>query len=214
MLAPQHDHCPQLPDGILLEGIVTTLNANGSPHIAPMGPVVDAEFHWLLLRPFRTSQTYQNLKRNSEGVLHVTDDVELIAHAAVGMIKEMPRLVPAAAVKGMILVDACRWYAFRVESLDDREERAHIVARVVDRGQFRDFLGFNRAKHAVIEAAILATRVHLYDPSHTRDELARLAVMVDKTGGRPERRAFEFLQEYINETLARSSTEVSPKVAT
>ena len=69
---------PALPDGTLLEGIVTTLNDDGTPHIAPMGPIVDGEFNVLLLRPFRTSTTYQNLKRTGQGVLHVTDDVELL----------------------------------------------------------------------------------------------------------------------------------------
>ncbi len=32
---------PTLPEGKLLEGVVTTLNVDSSPHIAPMGPIVD-----------------------------------------------------------------------------------------------------------------------------------------------------------------------------
>jgi hypothetical protein len=193
---------PALPDGTLVEGIITTLSEDGAPHIAPMGPIVDAGFNVLLLRPFRTSTTYQNLKRTGQGVLHVTDDVELLAHAAVGRLEQMPRLQSAEAVDGMILSDACRWYAFRVESLDDRDERTRIVACVVDRGTLREFLGFNRAKHAVVEAAILATRIGLLEAGHIRDEFARLAVLVEKTGGHQERRAFAFLQDYIAEQLA------------
>ncbi len=84
-----------LRDGLLLEGVVTTLNGDDSPHIAPMGPIVDERFTRLLLRPFRTSVTYQNLKRTGQGVLHVTDDVELIARAAVGRLEVLPRLIPA-----------------------------------------------------------------------------------------------------------------------
>ena len=194
---------PSLPEGTLLEGIVTTLGAEGKPHIAPMGPIVDADFNWLLLRPFRTSATFANLKRSGEGVLHVTDDVELLAQAAVGRLEQMPRLAWAEAVEGVILADACRWFAFRVESLDDRDERSKIVARVVDRGHLRDFFGFNRAKHAVVEAAILATRIGLLDPDHICSELARLVVLVEKTGGRQERRAFEFLRQHVNEVLAK-----------
>src|SRR5882672_3640304 len=102
--------CLRLPDGTLLEGIVTTLNDDGSPHIAPMGPIVDTTFTRLLLRPFRTSTTYRNLKRTRVGVLHVTDDVDLFARAAVGQLTELPRLLPATAVNGVILTDACRWY--------------------------------------------------------------------------------------------------------
>lgn len=193
---------PRLPEGMLLEGIVTTLNDDVSPHIAPMGPIVDAEFTQVLLRPYRTSTTYQNLKRTGQGVLHVTDDVNLFARAAVGRLQEPPRFLPAKAIDGVILADACRWYALRVESLDDSDERTAIVARVVDRGRLREFFGFNRAKHAVIEAAILATRIDWLDAGHIGDEFARLAVIVDKTGGHQEHSAFGFLQEYVREQLA------------
>ena len=69
---------------MILEGLVTTRDANGLPHLAPMGPTVDANWSHVLLRPFPTSQTFQNLKRDRFGVLHVTDDVRLLAMAAVG----------------------------------------------------------------------------------------------------------------------------------
>jgi hypothetical protein len=193
---------PTLPEGKLLEGVITTLNADSSPHLAPMGPIVDERFDQLLLRPFRTSVTYQNLKRTGQGVLHVTDDVELIARSAVGRLERLPPLRMAEAIDGVILADACRWYAFQVESLDDREERTAIAARVVDRGHLRDFFGFNRAKHAVIEAAILATRIELLDAKLILSEFERLAAPVAKTGGIEERRAFEFLRQYVRERLS------------
>ena len=125
--------CPRLPDGMLLEGIVTTLNFDGSPHLAPMGPIVDAGFTRMLLRPYRTSVTYQNLKRSRQGVLHVTDDVELFARAAVGQLTDLPPFVPTKTIDGVVLKDTCRWYAFRVISIDDHDERTEIVAETVDR---------------------------------------------------------------------------------
>src|SRR5262245_23297266 len=121
MTDSSQDPVPSLPDGLLVEGIVTTLNANGTPHIAPMGPIVDAGVNTLLLRPFRTSTTYQNLKRTGQGVFHVTDDVDLLARAAVGRLEILPPMQPAEAVDGVILADACRWYAFRIASLEDRD---------------------------------------------------------------------------------------------
>jgi len=63
------------PDDLVLEGIVITLDASGQPNIAPMGPRVDREISRLLLRPFPSSQTYQNLKATGRGVFHVTDIV-------------------------------------------------------------------------------------------------------------------------------------------
>lgn len=196
-----HTDPPQPPqlgaDGRILEGIVTTLNADGSVNISPMGPIVDKQMERLWLRPFRTSTTYQNLKRTGQGVFHVTDDVELLAHAAVGQPDPPPRTMPASKVDGVILADACRWYAMEVESLDDADERTSIVVKIVDRGEQREFFGFNRAKHAVVEAAILATRVHLVNAEALLADLDRLAAPVAKTGGAGEVRAFAFLRKYV-----------------
>lgn len=184
-------------DEPILEGIVVTLDVAGVPNIAPMGPRVDRDLSRLVLRPFQTSQTYQNLKASGCGVLHVTDDVELIAHAAVGQLESPPPLVPIEGFPCPRLADACRWLAFKVEMLDDSAERTTIVCRVVSRGELRPFFGFNRAKHAVIEAAILATRIGIISSAEIRQEMERLIIPVEKTGGTQERDAFAFLQAYI-----------------
>jgi hypothetical protein len=184
-------------DGRILEGIVTTLSADGGVNVSPMGPIVDNALDRLWLRPFQTSTTYRNLKRNGRGVFHVTDDVELLAQAAVGQPNPLPRFTPSPAGDQLILADACRWYAFEIESLDDTEERTSIVARVTDRGLLREFLGFNRAQHAVLEAAILATRIHLTGAAAVLAEYDRLQVAVEKTGAAPEQRAMAFLRAHV-----------------
>lgn len=183
---------------MILEGIVTTISADGAVNIAPMGPRVEPDMRHLLLRPFRTASTYANLKGHPEGVLHVTDDVLLLARAAVGALEPLPSLQAAAHVKGWVLADACRWYEFRIVSCDESAERASFSAEVVHVGQGRDFFGFNRAKHAVVEAAILATRVALLSAAEIAAEFRRLAVLVDKTGGPREREAFQCLQAYVD----------------
>lgn len=184
---------------MILEGIVTTLNADRSVNISPMGPRVDAAIERLVLRPYQTSTTYQNLKRTGEGVFHVTDDVLLLAQAALGQPWPLPALKKAAAVDGFILADACRWYAFRVESLDDSQERTEIIARVIDRGTQREFFGFNRAKHAVLEAAILATRTAFLPRDQILAEFDHLRILVDKTGGPQEHDAFAFLERFVKQ---------------
>src|ERR1019366_5494283 len=143
---------------MILEGIVTTIAPTGEVNIAPMGPRVDAKMTRFLLRPFNTSQTYRNLRTHGEGVLHVTDDVLLLARAAVGQLIALPPLMPAHAIRGWVLRDACRAYEFRVLNIDDRAERISIEVETVYHGTSREFFGFNRATHAVVEAAILATR--------------------------------------------------------
>ena len=190
---------------MILEGLVATINPNGTPHVAPMGPTVDATMSTLILRPFPTSTTCGNLRQRGQGVLHVTDDVELLAQAAVGRIDPPPRWIEATAVEGWILADACRWYAFRVTEQDDSSQRVRFVCRVVDQGSLRDFFGFNRAKHAVVEAAILASRVQILPPAEIHRQFAQLATLVEKTGGDQEQRAFALLQRYVREHPSANS---------
>ena len=187
---------------MIIEGIVTTTNADNSVNISPMGPVVDERMETLRLRPFKTSTTFANLRRNGEGVFHVVDDVELLAHAAIGKPDPLPPLIDCEAVSTKILADACRWYAFRVIRLDESGERTTIEAEVVSQGRIRDFFGLNRAKHAVVEAAILATRTAFLPADEILADFDRLEVLVAKTGGAAEHRAMAFLRDHVQKAIS------------
>jgi hypothetical protein len=198
---------------MILEGIVTTLSPASALNIAPMGPEVDPSLSMarFVLRPFRTSTTYHNLKACGEGVFHVTDDVLLLAQTAVSAAPfPVPPTRTAEVVTGRILVDACRYYEFRVVELDDRGERTSILVESVAHGRLRDFFGFNRAKHAVVEAAILATRTALLPLDLMLVEFRRLAVLVDKTGGPRERAAFTLLHRHVREVAAQHGLDPDP----
>ncbi|MGC1275086.1 MAG: DUF447 domain-containing protein [Planctomycetaceae bacterium] len=188
---------------MILEGIVTTRNVDGSVNVAPMGPKLALDddgsprFDRLMLSPFKTSTTYRNLVRERCGVLHVTDDVLLLAKAAVVDEFESPPTVPASSVNAVRLADCCRFYEFVVDAIDDSEERTTIEARVVHAGGVRDFFGLNRAKHAVVEAAILATRRHMIPAESLRADFERLRPLVEKTGGPAERAAFTLLEQAL-----------------
>jgi len=206
---PKHFPPPPLdiaPMPLILEGLVTTQDAQGVVNLAPMGPIVDRDLTRLTLRPFRTSQTYRNLKQTREGVFHVTDDVELLAHAAIGDFPQPPEYRAAAHVKCPLLADACRWLEFRVELFDDNADRTTIECAIIQRSEGRPFFGFNRAKHAVVEAAILATRVGIQPADEIREEMSRLAVIVGKTAGEQEERAFRYLREQTARRLVESGT--------
>ena len=186
---------------MILEGILTTKNVDGSANISPMGPRVDADMSHFELRPFQPSASYQNLKRTRQGVFHVTDNVEMIARAAIGPLDSLPQMQPAGAVEGFILSDACRWYAFRVTAIDDDQPRSSMQCEVVESGRLRDYFGLNRAKHAVLEAAILATRTTLLPAEEIIAQYRRLAVIVEKTAGPQEQRAFALLDQFISNTV-------------
>ncbi len=184
---------------MILEGIVTTLSAASDVNVAPMGAIVDRSMTTLRLRPFQTSETYQNLKAQLAGVFHVVDDVLLLARSAIGRLTEPPEMFPAETISGVVLKSACRWYEFQICTIDDSQQRANILARVAHAGRIRDFFGFNRAKHAVLEAAILATRIDLLPRDDILNQLATLRIPVEKTGDPREAEAFELIECYVAE---------------
>lgn len=189
---------------MILEGLVTTINEDGSTNVSPMGPQVDEDLEFFVLKPFDTSTTFKNLKRSRMGVLHVTDDVGTIARAATGKLKsQSPATTPASTVKGQILINACRAYEFEVQHIDESMPRIHLNCRTVHVHRLRDFWGFNRAKHAVIEAAILATRLDFLPAEEVSDSFLKLETVVHKTGGESEKESFELLKSYV--TLSNSS---------
>lgn len=205
---------------MILEGIVTTVGRDGEVNVAPMGPhlpdlAASAAFprrdplESFVLKPFRSSRTYQNLMAHGEGVLHVTDDVLLLAQAAVGIPDPFPPLFPAAHVRGFVLRDACRYAEFRVVSREDRGERATLEVEVLHVGRLRDFFGLNRALFAVVEAAILATRTAFLPLEQVAADFDRLAVLVEKTGGPRERQAFAVLRNHLEAEKGRRAAEGS-----
>ncbi len=189
--------------------MTTVAPGDGAPegrvNIAPMGPVVDETMTRMILRPFTSSTTYRNLKASGQGVFHVTDDAMLIARAAIGQVGPDDHDVALRAadrVEGLVLAGACRFYEVEVDMLNDREERTRIEVRVVAQGRLRDFLGFNRARHALVEAAILATRVHLTGRAHVLAEFERLWPLVDKTGAEPEHASLASLERFVRDAPA------------
>ena len=182
---------------MILEGIVTTRDSHGTVNVAAMGPIVGEGMRSLLLRPYQSTTTYQNLKAHPEGVFHIVDDVELLVRSALNLFDAPPAMVPTSEISGSVLADSCRWYEFRVTELDDSRERTEIQAEIVHTGSLRDFLGFNRAKHAVIEYAILASRLFMLDEADVARHYGEFRTILEKTGSPQEFRAFELVTDYV-----------------
>lgn len=178
---------------MIIETIVTTMDGQGAINFAPMG--VEWGEETIVLKPFLETTTFRNLVATRTAVVNLTDDVMLFVQGAIAS-PQFPFL-PASAVRGVVLQAACSWRELEVSTIDDSPPRSRIEGRVVHSGFRREFIGFNRARHAVLEAAILATRTHLIPPEQIREEYARLQVIVDKTAGPRERDAMTRLTEYV-----------------
>lgn len=178
---------------MIVETIVTSMDPAGAINFAPMGVEWDEE--QIVLKPFLETTTFRNLTTTRVAVVNLTDDAMLFAQGAVSS-PQFPWL-PAVVVRGAVLEAACSWRELEITGVDDTPPRSRLEARVVHHGFRREFIGFNRARNAVLEAAILATRTHLLPAQQIQEEYARLQVMVDKTAGPREREAMAFLTEYV-----------------
>jgi uncharacterized protein len=184
---------------VIVETIVTSLDASGAVNCAPMG--VEWSDDSIILKPFLETVTYRNLVATRAAVINLTDDVLLFAQAAIS--NPVYSTVPAQMVRGVVLADCCSWREVEVRAVDSSPPRSRIETAVVHRGTRREFIGFNRARHAVLEAAIYATRLHLLPRAFIDSELGRLQVIVDKTAGPRELEAMTLLTDYVRSVPAQ-----------
>jgi hypothetical protein len=191
---------------MIVESIVTTVAADGTANCAPMG--VEWGDDRIVLKPFLDTATYRNVTATRAAVVNVVDDVRIFARAAIS--NPAYPTVPAAIVRGVRLQDCCSWRELEVRTVDSSPPRSRIETAVVHRGVMREFIGFNRARHAVLEAAIYATRLHLLPREFITSEFERLQVIVDKTAGPAEQEAMALLTGFVRDAAARSPAEPSP----
>jgi hypothetical protein len=159
-----------------------------------------------VLKPFKTSRTYANLLENPFATIHITDNALLFAETAVSNLSLETKRSLVYQLKETSwwpLKDCHRWFAVEVSEIHQDPQRVSMDCRVMYSRTVRPFFGFNRAKHAVIEAAILATRTQFLRKQDVLAELERLQPLVDKTGGSDECSGFELLKTTIHEQYAR-----------
>jgi len=183
---------------VIIESLVTTLDARGEPNFAPMG--VEWGEDEIVLKPYRETTTFKNLLATPEAVVNLVDDVLYFVKGALGS-PSFPA-APAVVVRGVVLEAACSWRELRVERAETHEPRARFHCRVVHRGLRREFLGYCRARGAVLEATILATRTRILPIADILAEYQRLQVIVDKTAGSGEREAMELLTDFVRAEAA------------
>jgi hypothetical protein len=184
---------------MILETVVTTLDAGGEPNFAAMGVVWGEDR--LVIRPYVATRTFRNLVRAREAVVNVTDDVLVFTKSALSRERFPARA--ASRVRGVVLESACHWREVVVEAVagpgprPGDPGRAEVRARVVAAGAARPFAGLCRAKHAVVEASIVASRARRLPRAEVLGELDRLEPLVEKTGGPAEREAMAYIRAYV-----------------
>lgn len=160
--------------GRIHEAILTTVNRDGSYNPAPMG-VTRAGPETLELRPFKSSATYGNLKRNQRACVNVTDDPGLFLTTAFKE-ADLHSFRPPTIDDEMRLKDAEAHIFIRTsKSQDISEDRASFICLVegIEAEYMRPKI-FSRGKAEAIEAVIHATRIEVFSKEGKLGEVERL----------------------------------------
>jgi uncharacterized protein len=175
---------------LIREAIVTTVNALGEPHLAPLGLIAEDE-NWILA-PFHPSVTLDNLRQAPFAVANLTDDVRVFAGCLTGR-RDWP-LIPAKVVAAPRLAASLSHLELIVVDVRENELRPRFVCCVAHQAMHAPFQGFNRAQAAVIEGSVLVSRLHLLPRAEVEAEMARLDIVVRKTAGAQEAEAWSWLK--------------------
>ena len=179
----------------ITESIITTLNEDASVHIAPMG-VWEVE-DLIVLAPFRPSTTLNNFERTGVATINFTDNVQIFAGCLTGRYDWAVRATHH--IDGRLLEDALTHTEVKIEHVVEHEVRPEFHCSIVHRETHRGFNGFNRAQAAVLELAILVSRLSMLPSEKIDEEMAYLSIAIDKTAGPNEREAWGWLTDKVNE---------------
>jgi hypothetical protein len=200
---------------LIYETVVTTVSPAGVVHVAPMGARYVGDL--VLLMPFRPSTTLSNIEATGRAVLNLITDVRVFAGCVTGR-KQWPtvELPPMDGDPALDDVSAARsdpadrrlacclsHVQLRlVEQIDDTQ-RPVLRLRRAATGQDGVFQGMNRAQAAVVEGAVLVSRLHMLPRAKLESEWAWLQIAIDKTAGPTELEAWGWLDTALRHHLAK-----------
>ena len=181
------------------EILLLTQNADGTPHIAPMG--LRSRGDLSLIAPFRPSRTLDNLMRDACASINTTDDVRVYAGSLTGH-RDWP-VTPCSMIRGSRLDNAISHSEIEVIQVEQDEQRPRFFCRTVHTENHRPFRGYNRAQSAVLELAILVSRLGMLPVEKIDAEIDYLKIAMDKTAGTEESEAWDWLMQRVASHRAR-----------
>lgn len=179
---------------VIYECVVSTVSAQGEPHIAPMG-VRYLEAGRVLLRPFKPSATLNNILATRHAALNIVTDTRVFAGCVTGR-RHWP-LVAMAQAPGLRLACAQRHLELQLQTHTDDPQRPVLNLLALHDQSHAPFNGHNRAQAAVVEGAVLVSRLRLLPADKVEREMAYLQIAIDKTASDAEREAWGWLQQAV-----------------
>lgn len=183
---------------MIFETIITSMDVAGTPHVTPFGIRHEDEF--VVISPYKPSATLDNILSTKHAVMNLTDDVRVYAGALTN--RKAWNLLPANKIAGFRLADCLAHVELKLIEVREDATRPQLIMQKAYAVNHRAFSGFNRAQAAVIELAVLASRLHLLPREKIETELAYLQIAIDKTSGARELEAWGWLMEKIESFYA------------
>jgi len=180
---------------MIFETIIISTDKKGDAHVTPFG--VKHEGDLILVSPFKPSKTLNNILSSKSATMNLTDDVRVFAGALTK--RKAWRLQSANKIAGFRLDDCLTHVELELKDVRDDAKRPQLLMRKVEIQHHQDFKGFNRAQAAVIELAVLASRLHMLPWEKIQSELKYLQIAIDKTAGERELEAWGWLTKKISQ---------------
>ncbi len=177
----------------IFESLLSTATADGATHLAPLGFRREGEF--IVLAPFHPSRSLDNLRARGIAALNHTDDVRVFAGSLTGR-RDWP-LTSCERIACGRLTNALSHVELEVARIEEDTVRPRFLCHEVGRYNHALYPGHNRAQAAVIEACILVSRLGMLTPDKVDNEMAYLAIAIEKTAGPRELEAWNWLREKI-----------------
>lgn len=185
---------------MIFETIVITTDVAGKPHVTPFGIRYQGEH--VIIAPFRPSATLDNVLVTKCAVINFTDDVRVFAGALTG--HQTWKLNPAQSISGYVLDEALAHKELQLIEVEEDGVRPTLIFKTVHQVNHKAFQGYNRAQSAVIELAVLASRLHMLPMEKITAEMQYLQIAIDKTSGERELEAWGWLVEKIENYQAEN----------
>ncbi|KMZ12988.1 DUF447 family protein [Candidatus Burkholderia humilis] len=160
------------------------------------------EHDFAILAPFRPSTTFDNVVATRCAVVNFTTDVRVFAGCVTGTKRDWPTVV-ATTVASVRLAQTLAHTELRLSEVHDDETRPTLRMECVHRETHASFHGFNRAQAAVVEGAILVSRLFMLPREKVDSEIDYLRIAIDKTTGDDEREAWQWLMQAIESHRAK-----------
>ncbi len=182
---------------MIIETIISTIDNEEKVNFSPFG--IQKNKNQILISPYIPSKTLLNLQLTKCAVINYTDNTNFFVNCIIGNKKFKKK--KCKNFPGFFLENCFGYEQVKVKKIIKDKLRPTFVCQIDKSFQIKNYEGHNRAKASIIEACILASRVHILDKKKILNELSYLGISVKKTAGSVEKKSWEKISKYIKKKI-------------